>query len=334
MKTKTVFWMSTWAMAALGAWMPLAGAQEPPAPPKDPAATKPGPKTVLVDAQGKGGLELVQADRVVGMELYDLTGARVGTIEDVILMPSGKTGFVVVQATVGGGSNLYPIPWSVVRFEGDSATDPVTGVPGKTGRLVITFDKSRLETAPSFTMNQWPLDDDMTVFNKAEAFYRTGKMPDPGRTDPTKPGDTVQPDRPGTATTSTLRLSRLRNVAVTDASGKPLGTIGTVIVDPGGGRLNYATMTLSEGPGSGRVIAIPWEAFRVSRENAMNRYVLNFPAEKLATAPQFQSTESSWKEMSDPQWVGRMYTFYQIRPYWSTMPEKTPGGEKPPPPGN
>ena len=107
------------------------------------------------------------------------------------------------------------------------------------------------------------------------------------------------------------------------------------VVDPMGGRLNYATMTLSDGAANGRVIAIPWEAFRVSQDNAMNRFQLNVPADRLPTAPQFQTQEESWKQMSDPNWVGQMYSYYSIRPYWTqTPPAKTPGEGTRPPPGS
>jgi len=333
MKTQTNR-TAAWAIAALGAWPSLAAAQEQPTKPKPPTpgTQAPGAQAPGSQTPGRTGdetkLKLYPGDRLVGMDLFDSTGGRLGRIGDVVLRSDGRIAYVVTEASADGSMKMYPIPWHALKFESNVA-DTASGMPASPGRVMTTFDKERFKTAPSFTSEQWSSDENANAFTEADRFY--GQAPprpgDTPRAEP-RPADAKRPEGSG-MTASALRLTRFRNMSVTDASGRPVGTIGQVVVDPMSGRMNYVTLSLSDAAANGRVVAIPWEAIHVSRENDRDRLQLAVPSERLSTAPQFQPGEESWKQMSDPAWVGQMYSFYSIRPYW-TQPTERPGGERPP----
>jgi sporulation protein YlmC with PRC-barrel domain len=293
MSTKTTIrylFTSTSLCLVLTAAQDPAPGSKPPGTTQTPATQTPtSPSSITprsTNPQDARRLQLQRGDRLMGMDISDRSGGRLGKVEDIVMRPDGTVGYVVVQATVDGQSRLVPLPWSSLQFQGgppESGQTPGAGASTTRadGTLKTIFEVDRLKTAPNFTADQWPMEGKDTVFSEADSFF--------GRS--TVPG-------------STLRVSKLRNLGVVDAAGKTVGTFGHTIVDPVSGRINYATLSLADG----RVIAVPWQTFQATRQDGKDKLQINFPADRLQDAPQFQPGEDSWKQMSDPAWVSELYS--------------------------
>ncbi len=92
-----------------------------------------------------GHTSAIRATKVIGTDVYNPGGDRIGKIEDVVL---DKTSNNIMFAVVGFGGFLgmnekfHPLPWSTLDF-----------VPEK-GGYVVGFTKEQLEAAPSDAIDQ------------------------------------------------------------------------------------------------------------------------------------------------------------------------------------
>lgn len=285
-------------------------------PPKIVEVGKPSPSR-------DGGLALQRGERLVGTDLFDSTGARVGKVDDLVFDAKGNISHVVLQGDVGGQPRLIPIPWSTLTFP--TTTRP--GIEGPTDKLTGNFISTRIQSAPNFDSAQWPKDGQDSVFTEADAFFRSSTAGDGG----------IVPGVPANASAprgALFRASRMRNVSVMDDSGKALGSLGQFVIDSNTGRITYATMNVTnQGGGSPRVIAVPWETFTAARQNDRDQLRLGLAMDRLQTAPEFQAGTQGWNQMSDPAWVSNVYTYYSARPYWtegSSVKPMTPKPAMPP----
>ena len=78
---------------------------------------------------------------MAGTPVYDRTGERLGTIEDLMLdKHSGRVAYAVMRfgGFLGIGERVHPLPWSVLRYD----------VP--LGGYVVDLDRDRLQGAPAY----------------------------------------------------------------------------------------------------------------------------------------------------------------------------------------
>jgi sporulation protein YlmC with PRC-barrel domain len=112
------------------------------------------------------------------------------------------------------------------------------------------------------------------------------------------------------AQTENLRASQLMNMEVRGLSGVVVGEIKDVVIDRQSGGFTYAIVALSKVPGkSGRLFAVPWEAFTASADR--KSLVIGVSNDVIANAQGFDP--SRWPDMTDPAWVARTSAAYGIR---------------------
>jgi sporulation protein YlmC with PRC-barrel domain len=272
----------------------------------------------------KAGLTLQRGDKLVGMDVTDKEGSKIGRVEDIVIKPGGEIAYVVLSgSTPDTMAKQIVVPWRAFRVEIANAAerrgDPMAGIDrtGATDRLVLTADKERLGAAPSFDRMQWPRAGETTVFTESDQYFGSGATAGA----PDNRGS--RPVEAGMSTPTLFRLSQLRNQPVTDASGMPSGTITQVVVDPITGRVNYvgyATVSVAGAPA--RTVALPWESVQAARRDDKAQFQIRVTPDLLQAAPEYVGGEEGWKRMSDPAFVREVYTYYQIRPYWNdTMPD-------------
>ena len=111
-----------------------------------------------------------------------------------------------------------------------------------------------------------------------------------------------------------LRLgSSLLGSTVKNLQGKDLGTLKDLVVSPGDNRVVYAVMSFGGVLGLGeKLFAIPLSALKPAAE--AKGFVLEITPEQLHNAPEFN--QNNWPQMTDPQWIAGVYTFYGLQPYW------------------
>jgi len=121
---------------------------------------------------GGPGPELMGADTLVGNDVYNPKGEKLGDIKEVMLdMRSGRVAYAVLSfgGFLGMGEKLFAVPWNALTL--DTATKS----------FKLNVDKDRLETAPGFDKDQWPNMADATWAQSIHAYYGTKPYADEPR---------------------------------------------------------------------------------------------------------------------------------------------------------
>ncbi len=301
-------------------WIPLAASAQNGTSGQTPRAGQTGAQTGA-DATGAkhDRLALQRIDKVIGADVQDASGAKLGRIDDLVLQPDGTIGWAIVSGnTPDTMAKEYPIPWKLVRVQmaenAERNGEPTVGAErtSASDRYTLSIDDKRLASAPSFDRAQWPKGADAGIYTESNRYFGSSAVAS------TPDERTGRPVEAGATNPTYLRASQLRNQSVADASGMPIGTLGQVVIDPMQGRVNYVTFsTTSTAAANGRTVALPWQTIRSSRADDKDRYELTVPRERLQSAPEFQNGEENWKRMSDPSYAHDVYSYYSVRPYWN-----------------
>jgi sporulation protein YlmC with PRC-barrel domain len=109
---------------------------------------------------------------------------------------------------------------------------------------------------------------------------------------------------------------------VTNPNNDDVGKIKELVLDPRRSRVSYFVMQSGGFLGMGdKSFAIPWTALTIDSKEKKDKLILNVTKERLEKAPEFVAKD--WDRMSDPVWLGDVYKYYGVRPYWET---EAPGG--------
>jgi sporulation protein YlmC with PRC-barrel domain len=104
-----------------------------------------------------------------------------------------------------------------------------------------------------------------------------------------------------------IRASKLIGVNVSSKDGSNFGQVQDLIVNPKTGKIRFALVGKGFMAGEGTVmVPIPWKAISVQSER---QFVLNVDQSKLGSAPAWSETQ-----VDQPDYVIRVYRFYQIEP--------------------
>lgn len=90
---------------------------------------------------------MISSDRVDGTDVYNLAGDKLGKIDCVMIDKlSGQTRFAVLSfgGFLGLGTDLYPVPWSVLRYDTNL------------GGYVVPLTAEQLEAAPKYSKEAMP----------------------------------------------------------------------------------------------------------------------------------------------------------------------------------
>lgn len=250
-------------------------------------------------------LTLVNANDVIGMKVTNSKGEQIGKIEDVIIHPRGEIAYAVLSIT--DSDKLHTIPWSVLQSHG--AAKGADAATGETRAIILPIEKDRLKTAPGFAKGQWPDMKNPEWSRDVEQFYAADKR-----------GRAVEASSPRTAGQPIWRASDLKGAKVETPTGDNLGDIKEVIIDQDG-RVSMVILSVGGFLGMGdRLVATPFEALKPATDPAKagKSFTLATTKDRLKEAPEFKTGKENWSGMTDPAYVGRVYEFYSVRPYWST----------------
>lgn len=257
------------------------------------------------------GMFLQRSDKVVGMNVEQQGGQRLGRIDDLVFHSDGSIAYAIIAAE-GGGGTKYPVPWNQLKMTRGAGDTAVNGNVSNE-RVSAHFDTSKLSGAPSFT-GEWP--SDRKLFADADAYYGKGSA---------GAGGAERGDRGRTAEAGAkmaempLRASQLRNQQVVDATGNAIGTISQVVVDPTDGRVNFVALSLNGAQGGGaKTVAVPWGVFKASQVDQKNQVQLAVPPATLQNAPEFKAGDDAWKSMTEQSWIDGLYSHYSMKPYWTS----------------
>jgi sporulation protein YlmC with PRC-barrel domain len=105
--------------------------------------------------------DVISSDAVEGTNVYNVSGDKLGSIDDLMIdKSSGQVRYAVLEfgGFLGMGTDRYPIPWSMLKY--DSSQDG----------YVVPLDKARLESAPRYSNDAIP-DYDDTYRSSVDKYY-------------------------------------------------------------------------------------------------------------------------------------------------------------------
>ena len=110
-----------------------------------------------------GHTNAITASRVIGTDVYNNTGQKIGVIEDVMLekMSNGIM-FAVIGfgGFLGVGEKFHAIPWSTLDYDEDK------------GGYVVPFTKEQLEAAPAYSINDLTTGDGTAARDASYEYYK------------------------------------------------------------------------------------------------------------------------------------------------------------------
>jgi sporulation protein YlmC with PRC-barrel domain len=276
---------------------------------------------------GAKGPHVCLADDLIGMSVVSPQGEKLGKIEDVVVHPGGEVAYAVLSfgGFLGMGDKLFAVPWHMLKphdgegmgksaykekdkdIDKDKDKEMAEHAHKPHGPLVLAVEKERLKSAPGFDKNHWPEMANADWAMGVDQYYASADA----RHEPTRITDADAP-----RSTVIWRLSELKGFDVESPSNTKLGDIKDVGIDTNG-RASYVVISVGGALGVGsKLIAAPWDALAFSREVGKDkkRITLSMSKERLEQAPQFNKDNEA--EACDPAWIGKVYDFYSIRPYW------------------
>lgn len=122
---------------------PGAASAAPQAASAESASPAKNPPTVAPD---NPALSSMRMSKIIGAEIKDKEGAKIGEIQEVIVDENGNASLAIVSSGgfLGGGDELRAVPWSELQ----------PGAQG--GERMLDMGKEGLEKAPAFESDQWP----------------------------------------------------------------------------------------------------------------------------------------------------------------------------------
>ncbi len=105
---------------------------------------------------------LISSDKVVGTPVYNRQAEHLGSVYNLMVdKHSGQVAYAVMSfgGFLGMGESYHPLPWRALTY------DP------HQGGYVVDLDRSRLETAPSYTSSTAPNWSDRNYGHRVDDFY-------------------------------------------------------------------------------------------------------------------------------------------------------------------
>ena len=109
-----------------------------------------------------GHTSAIRAKRVIGTNVKDTAGHKIGEVEDIVLdKASNNIMFAVVSfgGILGVGEKYHPLPWSTLDY--DEAE----------GSYVVNLTKEQLQAAPADTIEQLTGDDGESYRDRVYDYY-------------------------------------------------------------------------------------------------------------------------------------------------------------------
>jgi sporulation protein YlmC with PRC-barrel domain len=117
----------------------------------------------MKDSPGPGP-EVMGANTLIGDKVVNGKGEKVGKIEEIMIdTRSGRVAYAVLSfgGILGIGDKLFAVPWNALKLDPDNK------------QFVFNVEKERLEKAPGFDKDHWPMMADMKWANAVHDYYKS-----------------------------------------------------------------------------------------------------------------------------------------------------------------
>ena len=111
-----------------------------------------------------GHTSAIRAKKVIGTNVKDKSGQKIGEIEDVVLdKQSNNIMFAVVSfgGFLGAGEKFHPIPWAALDYDESE------------GAYTVPYTKDQLKAAPAGSVSELVREGGLTVREQTYSYYKT-----------------------------------------------------------------------------------------------------------------------------------------------------------------
>ena len=250
------------------------------------ASGKPAASRTKGGQAAKPELQVVRADTLLGMEVKNQQGEKLGEIENFMIdVKDGNIAYTVMDTGLFG--KLLAVPMRALTVK-----------PGERTAM-LNVDKAKLQQAPSFATDSWSDAVERRWLVDVYTFYGTQPYP------------SLQ-----VITTEPIGVAHADKILGLDAEnpqGENLGEIENLLIDMTAGRIASIMLAFGGWLGLGENLApVPWDA--LTFKPGTDRVTLNVDKEKLRKAPQF--AKDNWPATVERQWLANVYAYYGEKPYW------------------
>lgn len=113
-----------------------------------------------------GHTSAIRAKKVLGTAIEDMSGKKIGKIEDIVLdKESNNIMFAVVgfDGFMGVGEKFHPLPWSLLDYDEDEEA------------YMVDITKEQLQAAPADSIDKLTRNDGLAFRDSAYEYYKAPK---------------------------------------------------------------------------------------------------------------------------------------------------------------
>jgi len=110
-----------------------------------------------------GHTSAIRAKKVIGTDVKDTSGSKIGKVEDVVLdKQSNNIMFAVVGfgGFLGMSEKYHPLPWESLNYDMDE------------GAYIVNYTRAQLEAAPAGSIDELTRDDGRQVRDRTYEYYK------------------------------------------------------------------------------------------------------------------------------------------------------------------
>jgi sporulation protein YlmC with PRC-barrel domain len=109
--------------------------------------------------------QVLTAHSIMSDKVIDPSGQNLGDIKDLMVdITKGCISYAVLDfgGFLGIGGKYFAVPWQSFTVDEDNK------------QLILNVSKQRLENAPGFDKDHWPMSNDESYYNRVNSYYGTG----------------------------------------------------------------------------------------------------------------------------------------------------------------
>jgi len=120
---------------------------------------------------------ILRANDIVGKEVKNASGERLGSVEDVAINQEGRISYVILSRgeVLGMGGEWVPIPWDMVKFgapvERQRTEGKTEAMKSEDVELIVNLSKEDLDNAPTLKSDDWSQLSESSYDGKVHSYY-------------------------------------------------------------------------------------------------------------------------------------------------------------------
>lgn len=238
-------------------------------------ATQPPP--VSSDASTNLGVSAVDAGKLIGENVYDAKGDKVGEIESVIVDTKGKVTSVVLD--VGGwleSDKRISVPWKDLKSNAD-------------GKITSSLTKENAKAAADYAYNDNA--NRGKVLNESGQIYAANETTEPSTKAATNSDNATTLASPAQNADGSLNASKVVGVSVVNNANDTVGKIGEVLLDQSG-KIAGVVVDVGGFLGIGtHPVKLAWNELKLVNNDGTLQAVVNMDKAALKEMPEYKATK-------------------------------------------